>query len=424
MAHDPIKTTGLSSSAVTIATALRPTQSAREVAQHAAELFRNSRWEDLARLSSLLPADWPGEWLPVADNVSFALGQLGRHEEAIALLVRADGVEPTHRRASSLAYLYYDALLLHKSRKQKLSDPEHWRKHFEAWITEALRRQPDSVVDRYRLGVYYASVLSLKDIQASRWFHEAIAIFDRGNDEARSPRSRLYKPFVRSLYGAARSAYRLRRYPQAQALIFRCIRVDRETNHVEALYKYFLAAKVLVAVGRLDDAERGLRLALEVEYQRERDFVYALLAEISLQRGDSEAARRWIEAHIRPHARKSYIWRLLGHAEELRGKNSAALGCYKSALLKDHGGRHKTLVAIGRVQEANGDWKAARQSYLQATEFRRRRFLSDDPAALEALAALCERRSDVDGAREAYARMSKLPGLAERAEEALARLAG
>jgi Flp pilus assembly protein TadD len=81
-------------------------------------------------------------------------------------------------------------------------------------------------------------------------------------------------------------------------------------------------------------------------------------------------------------------------------------------------------VLVGRRHENAGRLGEARRAYEQAAEFRRRRYLSEDAEALQALAALCEREGDIEAARSAYARMARLPALAERAERELARLAG
>lgn len=401
-----------------------PRRPAAEVVRLVADLKRRNDWRGLAALGSELPPTLDRDWLPVADAVAFALGQLGEVDAALRLLESAYELEPDHRRASSLAYLCYDALLRHKSRRPRLADPEPYRKRFERWIAEALRHRPDSIVDRYRLGVYHAQVQSCKDIQALAAFRDAITLFERLPAEQRTPGNRHWKSYVRALYGAARSAYRLGRLVEARRYIFRCIRVDRERHHQKPVFKLFLAAKVLVAQGLLDDAERALRLAAEAPHEGNRDFVYALLGEVALAQGRLDDAAQWVELNIPAHHRKPYVWRLLADVEARKGRFDRALKLYKSSLLKDHAGRHRTLVRMGRLLEETGRLGEAKRAYTQAADFRRRRYLSEDAEALQALAALCERQNDIEGARRAYLRMARLPYLADRAEEALARLAG
>ncbi|MBI4517324.1 MAG: tetratricopeptide repeat protein [Deltaproteobacteria bacterium] len=399
-------------------------RSAAELVASAAALKQRHDWDALAALAAELPPHWGAEWLRAADEVAFAEGQRGRFVAARDLLVRAFEREPSHRRASALAYVHYAALLAHNIRKPRLDEPEPWRKGFERWITEALRLRPDSIVDRYRLGVYYASILTQKDTLALRAFCEAIALFERLPAAARTPRHRLATPYVRALYGAARSAYRLGRLDQARRWIFRCIRFDHERHHQKPVFKLFLAAKVLVAQEQLADAERALRLAVDAPHDGDRDFVYALLAEIALRQNRIEDAAQWIVLNLPAHNRKPYIWRLLGDCEARGGRVDRALKLYKSALLKDRAGRHKTLLRVGRLAEQVGQLAEARRAYEQAAEFRRRRYLSEEVAALEALARVCEQQGDREAARAAFTRMARLPLHAERAEQELARLAG
>ena len=399
-------------------------RSPAELRQHAADLKRRKDWPALAALASHIPDGWGREWLGVADEVAFALSQLHRCTEARDLLLRAWELEPIHRFASSLAYVHYDALMQHKIRKPRLDDPEPYRKAFERWVGEALRLHPDSIPDRYRLAVYHASILTEKDVVAIREFREVLRLFELVPETERTPAHRHFAKYVRALYGTARSQYRLGRYPEARRFVFRCIRLDAEKHHVSPVFKFFLAAKVLVAQDQLADADRALRLALDAPHRGDRDFVYALLADIALRQDRVDDAAQWIELHVRPHHRKPYVWRRLGDCEAHRGHGDRALKMYKSALLKDHGGRHVTLLHIGQVHEAAGRLGEARRAYQEAAEFRRRKYLTEDADALEALARLCERDGDVDAARAAYTRMSRLPAKAKHAEEQLARLTG
>ncbi len=385
---------------------------------------RQGNWEEIAKvLPEIERPVQPGQ-AELASEVGFALTQLGRLEEARLLYQELYEAAPSHRVASGLAYIHYLALLQHKIRKPRLDDPESWRKGFERWIGEALRLEPRSIKDKYRLAVYHASILPRKDVVALRLFTEVVRLFEALPAEVRTEQHRCFKTYVMSLYGAARSAFRLKRYEEARRFIFRCIRVDKERNHQEPLFKFFLAGKILFALGQHTDAERALRLALEGARQREHDFVYALLAELALATGRPQDAVAWIEPHIRPHHRKPYIWRILGDAELARGDKKRALKLYKSSLLKDHVGRHLTLFKMGQIYETIREFGQAKHCYSQAADFRRRRYVTEYPEALEALAKLCEQQGDIEGAKAAYRRMALLPTLAEHAQAELARLAG
>lgn len=381
-------------------------------------------WEEIAKLEAQITHPIPSEQAELASEVGFALTQLGRLEAARCLYTELYEVAPSHRVASGLAYIHYLALLQHKIRKPRLDDPESWRKGFERWIAEALRLQPRSIKDKYRLAVYHASILARKDAAALRLFAEVVHIFENLPAEERNDQHRHFKTYVFALYGAARSAYRLKRYDEARRYVYRCIRVDKQRNHQEPLFKFFLAGKILFALGQYADAERALRLAVEAAGQREHDFAYALLAQIALATNRPQEAIAWIESHVRPHHRKPYIWRLLGDAELARGDKKRALKLYKSSLIKDHVGRHLTLFKMGEIYQSIRQFGEARRCYEQAADFRRRRYMTEYPEALEALAKLCEEQGDIEGARAAYTRMALLPTFTERAQAELARLAG
>ena len=72
---------------------------------------REGRWEQIAGLLARVPETLDGAGLGLADEVAFALGQLGRFADAIPLLERAWAAQPNHRRASALAYLHYAWLM-------------------------------------------------------------------------------------------------------------------------------------------------------------------------------------------------------------------------------------------------------------------------------------------------------------------------
>jgi tetratricopeptide (TPR) repeat protein len=395
-----------------------------ELLDRIARWRKQKRWTEIADCARQLPPDWGHDWLEVAGEIGFACTQVGRFADAVALYGRCFEIEPSHRLASGLAYVHYAALLAHKIRKPRLDEPGPWRKGFERWIAEALRLKPASIVDRYRLGIYHAQIQTQKDVQALRAFQQAIALYERRPAAVQQERNRDFKAYVLSLYGAARSAFRLQHFDEARRWIYRCIRLDKQTNHQDPVFKLFLAAKILVELKQYDDAERALRLALEPRFVGDRDFVYGLLAEIALAQDRPADAAQWIELHVAAHHRKPYLWRLLGDAEVKRGRPDRALKLYKSSLLKDHGGRHLTLARIGRLHENSGRLGEAKQAYEQAADFRRRKFLSEDAAALEALARVCERCGDREGARRALQRLARLPMFAAQAQQELARLAG
>lgn len=392
------------------------TDDVRDLTETARALMAKSAWDDLAALGSRVPGTLDRGWLSLADSVSFALGQLHRTDEAAALLERAWAVEPTHRRASSLAWLYYSALMRQnrpprKGEPREERDREADRAAFGRWIREALALEPDSIKDLYRLGIYESQIESRRDVAALRAFLRAVRAYRALPPEVRERRHDLRKPYVRALYGAARSSLRLGRPRDARGFIYTCIREDRDTDHVEPLHKLFLAGKACTELKRWDEAERAFRLALDAKGPPQRDFVFGALAKLELLRGRLEEARAWIDGRVPPHRRSAVLWRLLGDIHARGGRVAEARAAWNAALLKDRAGRHLTLVRLGRLELAAGKPREAERSFEKALEFRRRRYVSDDPAALRGLIQLAELRGDA-------ARLEELRGRLEALERA------
>jgi tetratricopeptide (TPR) repeat protein len=360
-----------------------------QMSRRADELLRVQNWEALAALAKELPERLAGPWLRVADNAAFSLGHLKRFSEAAQVLERAWAVEPTWRRASALAYQAYGALLEDRSarREAKLDEGvrERWRKDFRRWIAEALRRNPASVVDLYRLGMFEAQLESRHDKVALRAFLGAIRAYRELEDPTGERRQRLRKAYCRALYCGARSALRLGNLELGRRLSFDCVREDPEGRFVERIHSLHQAAKVCVAAGELDAAERALRLALDAKGPPRRDFLFAQLAVVQERRGDLPGAIRWIEAHVPPHRRDSAIWRQLGDLRRAVGDRQGARDAFQSALRHDRTGRHLTLTRLGDLLREENRFEEAIREYRKALDFRRRTYLGEHLPALEGL---------------------------------------
>lgn len=384
----------------------------------AIELRKRNDWPAIAAWLSSLPRELDGAWLPVADHVAFALGQLARFRDAIELVERTRTAEPSTRRDSALAYLCYAALLAQKAQKRDREavdapDREILRSTFRSAMGATLRAWPDSIKDLYRLGVYEAQIESRHDAVALRVLERAISSYRALSDEERERRHDFRKSYVRALYAAGRSALRLRDAKRARRYAFACVREDEGRDHVAPLHKLHLAAKVCLATGELDHAERACRLALEGKGPPARDFVYGTLAAIASARGDHDAAVRWIDANVSPHRRSAAMWRQLGDARLETGDRARAMAAWQAGLLKDRAGRHLTLVRIGRAQLLEGKSTEALRSFRQACDFRRRHYASEDLPALEgmwrALEALGQ-SADAAEVRERWLRAHEAAG--------------
>ncbi|MFO0649314.1 MAG: hypothetical protein U0326_23930 [Polyangiales bacterium] len=199
------------SNASAVVTVARPFDLVRELVP----LEERNAWREIAAFESKIPAELDASWCVVADKVSFALGRLKEYPRAIALLARAWAVLPAARRASGLAWLHYAACmeLVAKAPREpgaaELPQREALREGFRRWMAEALRVQPDSIKDLYRLGVWEAQVESQRDKAALAAFEGSIAAWRALDESTRARRHDFAKYYARALYAAARSALRL-----------------------------------------------------------------------------------------------------------------------------------------------------------------------------------------------------------------------
>lgn len=356
---------------------------------------RDDDWAAIADLAQHVPSELDAASARLADEVAFALGQLGRHREAIAFLERSWAVEPTWRRASALAYQHYVAAMACGRRPPPGVEPldrESAREGFRSWIARALELQPGSVKDLYRLGVFEAQVESRRDKAALRAFLAAIEAYRALPELARERRGDLTKVYVKALYAGARSALRLGRGRLARRLAFACVRADATTNFIAPVHRFDMAGRACIATGELDHAERAFRLALDAKGPPRRMHLYGRLADVAMRRGDLDEARRWIEAHTRPEQRPAWLWRQLGDIQRRAGAIDEALASWNAAIQNDRSGKHLTWTRIAEVHAERGDLRRAERTYRKAVDFARRQWSKDYEPAIEGLAAVLRRR--------------------------------
>lgn len=390
------------------------------------KLKAKNDWEGIVAHADEVPWPLTREWLEVVDEVAFALGHLGARDQAVNLYQETFAMEETARRASALAYLFYDALLLRNgpqrnSPEVRRRDKEADRAAFLKWVERAMELNPVSIKDMYRLGVYEAQVQSKHDKVALRWFRKAIDIYRSMEPEKRRSRGYLFKPYVKSLYAAARSAMRLKRVEEARRHIFSCIREDKDSDHVAPVFKLFLAGKVCAALDRFEDAERAFRLALDAKGPPNRRFVYVALARLFLKGGFPKEARVWIEEHVPPYKRTAWIWRLLGDIHRELGHVEEARKAYENAAKKDRAGRHLTLRCLGDLQLEAGRPGKARKLYEQADKFKKRKYLSHDKGSIKGLLCLAKERGDEARVAELSQILEEMEGQGSEAPDVHAR---
>lgn len=368
---------------------------------------RRNDWAAIAALAAELPEPLDERALPLAGEVAFALGRLGRYRDAAALWEDVFRLAPTARNASALAYVYYEAALVRRREPAQPLSLEEARDGFRRWVAEALALDPRSVKDLYRLGVFEAQVEHAHDKVALRALLGAVTAY-RELPPRLHQRGDLRKAYVKALYAAGRSALRLGRTRLARRLAFACHRADAEHDHIDPMHRLDLAGRACLAAGELDHAERAFRLALDAKGPPRRDHLYVRLSRVAEARGDLPEAIRWLEAHTRPERRAAWIWRRLGDLQRDAGDLEAAIASWHASIQVDRMGKHLTWTRLGAAHAARGELARAERTYRKALDFARKRWSKDHTPALRGLTEVLAARGKTELADKLKARLRKV----------------
>jgi len=367
---------------------------------------KRNDWPRIAELAAMLPEPLDEATVPLANEVAFALGRLGRYRDAAALWQAIFALAPTARHASALAYVYYEAALVRRREPAQPLTLEEARQGFRRWVGEALTLDPRSIKDLYRLGVFEAQVEHAHDKVALRALLGAVQIY-RELPPRLQQRGDLRKTHVKALYAAGRSALRLGRHRLARRLAFACHRADATTDHVDPMHRLDLAGRACLACGELDHAERAFRLALDAKGPARRDHLYVRLSDVARARGDLHEAIRWLHAHTRPERRAAWIWRRLGDLQHAAGEVEAAMASWHASIQVDRMGKHLTWTRLADAHAARGELKRAERTYRKALDFARKRWSKDHAPALRGLTKVLTARGKAEVAAKLGARLRK-----------------
>jgi tetratricopeptide (TPR) repeat protein len=375
-----------------------------QLADFAEEAFVRRAWDELIRAAEGVPFDAAGPRGRFFDAVCFALTQRKRLPEALALSRRLQA-QPSRMRAVSFAYVLYQVL---QSRRPVPGEArEALKREFLEVSSRILTDDPAHVTSLYRLATFYAEVEAARDRKALELYQRAIAVYEAMDPPLRQRRHAFFKPYVKALYGAARSALRLRQYALAERFIGRCLRVDAESNHVAPVFKLYLAASILLAAGQPARAEKGLRLALSADGPKDRAFVHDRLAAALAAQGDLAGAVAWLDRHVPVHRRPAWIWTHVGDLEHARGRRAEAKAAWEAALRLDKAARHLVLRRLGELALDAGRVAEARKRFADGLAWLRKRHQTGDARLLEGLLRCARAAGDADEAARLEAELEK-----------------
>lgn len=185
----------------------------RAVKAEMAEIFSEKRWQQAIDLFFPVEEKLPeltdlGLEAPVREKVAFALGQLGRYDDAIAQLRICVVRDPENFHChSALAYTAYNSLFAARNREILLSGKVRDERmelacaHFE----QAQRLRPDGVTNFYRHGMLQYKLRD-KSRQALPLFERAVSNWEALPAEEKERRHQEHKNYVKALYQGDRKS--------------------------------------------------------------------------------------------------------------------------------------------------------------------------------------------------------------------------
>lgn len=369
------------------------------------EMVRENRWQDI--LAAFFPVQEKlpeladeGLDLAVRERIAFALGQVGRFDEAIAELQLCVGRDPENFRAhSSLAYTAYNSLYAAKNRQILLAGRHRAERirlahqHFQA--AQALR--PDGVTAFYREGMLWKQIEGKAD-KALPLFQKAVANWEGLDEEERERRHQERKNYVKALYQLASTLCAVERPKAALPVLKKCIAEDEQSSHLSLLHKHFALGKVYFLLNRLEEARDALQFALRCRTEGPVDFVHELLGRVFLGLNEPakalETVRQVPERNRRPYVR----WTEADALCSLKRWNEAR-EVLRRALERDGRSRHKTLIRLCRIEYLLGETAKAFDHAAEADRFFREQWGNPCADALFWMAACALKAGDRDKAR-------------------------
>jgi tetratricopeptide (TPR) repeat protein len=334
----------------------------RAVRAELAELFREKQWQQVLDLFSPVEEKLPaltdaGLDAEVREKLAFALGQLGRYDDAIAqLLVCAARTPENFHVHNALAYTAYNSLFAAKNREILLSGKMRAERialahtHFE----HARRLRPDGVTNYYRHGMLWHKIED-KSAKALPLFRRAAANWEKLSTEEGERRHQEHKNYVKALYQAAGILLSDGALRQAAETLKRCLVEDEKTEHLSRLHKYFALGKIEYHAGRFQQARDALLFAEKCRGREPIDFVFELLARVYLGMNSPDKAMTAIERVPVQHRRPYYRWteaEVLCALDRYDQAKTVLAACNE----RDRRSRHKGLIRLCKIEYLLGEY--------------------------------------------------------------------
>jgi hypothetical protein len=345
-----------------------------------------------------------GGWVRrlAASALAFALGQLGRFDDAIAQLLVCVAAEPENFYPhSALAYTAYNSLFAARNRelflRGKLREERIALAHRH--FAKAQRLRPDGVTNFYRQGMLFRKIED-KPLKALPLFERAVKNWEALEATDKDRRHQEHKNYVKALFQKAAILLTRGECNKARLTLKGCLEQDERSNHLSRLHKYFALGKIEYQSNRLKEARDALLFAEKCAGRAPNDFVFEMLARVYIALGTPEKALAAVE-RIPEKQRRPYVRWTEADALCALQRYDRAKSVLERSLQRDRRSMHKGLVRMCRIDYLMGNYRSVMDCARKADLFYREQWTNPCADALFWLAAGALRAGKLNAACKA-----------------------
>lgn len=324
-------------------------------------------------------------------EVGFAHSQLGNFKQALYLYQRWRELAPDRAQPYySIGYIY--------------AQTQDYKEAIK-WYNFALEKYPSYLICLYRKGI--ALLQQQKNKDALKILEKTIALYRSNKNEDFQKKQR--KTYIRSLFAAGKASYNCHKFIPARDLFLQVLREDKK-NFISPLFKYYNLGKCFIELEEKENAGNYLEKALHIN--KYKDYVWERLGRFHHKLSEDYQQSLFCFEKALSCRRAPYI--LISRAQLYldMGKPIYAIKDLQEALKKDRKGKHKIMLALGKVYLKQRKLTEAEIYLNRACDFKLKMYETDYAEAHYYLAYLWQMRGEKKKSEHEFTVANRIdPGL-------------
>jgi len=236
----------------------------------------------------------------------------------------------------------------------------------------------------------------LKSKKAKETLSKAISAYQNITDEKWQKSQAKY--YLKSIFYLGKAYYDIKQFQNALAC-FKKVNDEDKRHYLAPHIKKYNLAKGFFGVKRYNEAEAML-ISLG-NHKMARNYVFSLLAQVQAEAGETGKAFASFETALKKHP-DAYIYSYRAALHEKQGDLYKAIADYHQALRRDRVGKHKTLLALGKISMQQNKLTEADSFFRRAIDFKKKIYDADYYEAHLALAECFHLAGEENKAKSEY----------------------